>query len=226
MNGLKILSALLVLLLLPFTSNAEYLSTKGLLDTAVYMQLNIPIGGNDNIATVEVRFAINRAMQQLCFDAPAFERDTVITGGTGTTDSYSMPSDFVALASVGKYSGDTAIFPLSIVSSSEAWESRGGMKGAVSIPDKQENPRKVWTYNKKLYLYPFSTEADTFLVSYFAICSSLTVAASAVQILEGYRDAIVDYACYLLALRGGQFAEANAFYAAYTIKVGKATGGQ
>lgn len=217
----KILIILLSLFVIS-SANAEFLSTLGALDSAVYYQMNVPIDGNKSIDSFVVRFMINRAMQQLCFDAPALEKMDTITGGTeASTRDYDLPDDFTALNSVVKFYGDTLTLPLNYTVVGTVWEQAGGLTGTQPNYKDISYPRYAWNFNKKLYLQPHSVTNDSYLISYFAICSTLTVPGSKVEILEGYRDAIVDYACYLLSMRGAVFTQADAYYTSYLRKSGK-----
>ncbi len=215
------------MLLVGTSVNAEYLGSLGSVDSAVFRQLNVPLSGNDNITTTVVMDVVNRAMQQLCYDAPAFEKQDTVVGGTNASSRfYDLNNDFISLNSVVKFSGDTATLPLGYKPVSDIWEIRGGLAGAMSDYHDEALPRYAWVYNRRLALYPMSVSADTFVVSYYAVCAELDAATDSIEILEGFRDAIVDYSCYLLSMRGGLFQQAEAYYTAYLRKTGKVSAGQ
>ena len=62
--------------------------------------MNVQLGGDNDVTATIADVMINRAIQQLSFDAPAVEKQDTIIGATGATGKYySLPTDFISINS-------------------------------------------------------------------------------------------------------------------------------
>ena len=181
----------------------------------------IPTTGNNDITNNIANRFVNIAISQVCQDFPAIERyDTIVT--IDGTRLYSVNSDFLKLKVAFKYTvtdGQNVIIPLDYPPVEGWFEKKGGEKGSEPPFNKLSEPRYLWVFADQLYFYPTPTNADTFLIAYYAMDTTLTDDASETSVLPEYRGAVVVYTALLIAIRRVDVARVQLLQALYNEKV-------
>lgn len=211
----KVLFAILLI------SSPVFGAMSGRLDSlkiAVNVQSGLASTGNDRYSSAVLTHIINRATQRVSTDFPAVEKkDTIVT--VIEQKNYAANSDFVAIQSCFKWVTDSVAVPLEYKPVDEWFKNLGALKGADNLTDNGgeilENPRYVMEHKKYLTFYPQPFGGDTIEVNYYAFDGYLTNATDSTAINPEYREAVVFYACYLMALATKQWPESVEFARQY-----------
>ncbi len=187
-----------------------------------FEQSLVPDDGNSLIDTLFGHRAVNRAIQQVCHDFPALEKlDTIVT--VDGTRNYSVNSDFIRLKAAFKITAvkeQNIIIPLDYPPVEQWFELKGGATGTDPPFNKLTEPRYLWIFADQLYFYPTPTDADSFVIAYYAADVALVDSiADSTSVLPEYREAIIFYAASLICLRKGDFTRAQIYQGMYNAKL-------
>ena len=191
------------------------------LRTAAFEQSLVPDAGNSLIDTTYGKRVVNRAIQQVCYDFPAYEKTDTVVSVAGTIE-YALNSDFLRLKTVMKmtdYFGLRIIYGLSFPPIETWFEAKGGEPGGEPDPNEKPEPRYASTWNDQLYFYPTPQKADSFIVTYYAIDSQMIDPTSSTSVLPQFREAIILYSASLICYRKGDFTRADKYMALYNAKL-------
>ena len=196
---------LVILLLLPLLALSQTYSAPVRLDSlqiSCYQQLRVDTAGTAYMTDQMVRFALNRGLAQVCIDFPALEKmDTVVVDKDAAGGA--LASDFLRIEKVFKMIGDTLWIPVQYVTLDSLYAVAPTADGYMHDKANIADPRYCYTFAQRLLFHPkdakASTDADTFLVLYYAADDRLLDDTSTVAILPEYIPALIDYACADLA---------------------------
>ena len=77
-------------------------------------------------------------------------------------------------------------------------------------------PQQGHVHNKKLFIFPKSLKTgDSMRVFYYALGTKLTSGTDTTDVLPGYREAVVVYANYLVAMLRTKYVKAQVYLQAY-----------
>lgn len=194
----------LITIFIVFLSASGWAATSARLDStrvSVFGKLNIPIAGNSVVTTAIANTAINESIQRVCRDFPAVEKlDTIVL--SKTAHDYALNSDFDRLNWAIRFDGQK-IITMEYAPVTQLFDAEGGFAGADPKFNDVSAPRYTFAFNKRVWVYSQvnpAVDLDTMIVAYYAIDSLLQAAGSQMQVLPGFRQAVITYACYLLSL--------------------------
>ena len=222
MERMRILVFLIsLLLLLAVSAFADINGQVDSLRTMAFEQSLVPDAGNSLIDTDYGNRVVNRAIQQVCHDFPAYEKTDTVVSVAGTIE-YALNTDFLRLKTILKM---TTFMDLKIVYGLsfppiETWfEAKAGLPGGEPDPNEKAEPRYASTWNDKVYFYPTPSQPDSFIVTYYAIDSQIITATNSTSVLPEYREAIILFAASLICYRKGDFVRAKEYMALYNAKL-------
>ena len=185
----------------------------------VYEALNVSTSGTDIVTVARVNRKINTCIMEVCGDFPAVEKlDTIIACRDSV--GFTLNTDFLRVRGVFKKTALHSLIPLTPIEIDVAFDKMGAAKLAF----RQSNldtltPRYYLTHAKKLMFEPkvgkFCTDADTFLVAYFAHGRYLNTDTAQTDILPEYRDELLDLVCARVSMDRGDVKRAQEFFALY-----------
>ena len=187
------------------------------LRTAAFEQSLVPDDGNALIDTTYGKRVVNRAIQQVCHDFPAYEKIDTVVSVAGTIE-YALNTDFLRLKTVLKmttFMDLKIIYGLSFPPIETWFEVKAGVVGGEPDPNEKAEPRYASTWNDQLYFYPTPSKADSFIVTYYAIDSQMIDPTSSTSVLPEYREAIIIFTAAMISERKGDFARADRLWARY-----------
>lgn len=193
------------------------------LRTMAFEQSLVPDVGNTLVDQAFGNRAVNRAIQQVCHDFPALEMmDTIVT--VDGTPFYATNADFLRLKAIFKLTVDETnqkiLVPLEYPAVESWYETGGGRKGVDPPFNERDKPRYPWVFHKQLFFYQVPTQADSFIVSYYAADTILTAGTSETSVLQEYRGAIIDLASVFICARKGDFTRSQYYQQRYDAQLG------
>lgn len=179
----------------------------------VYHQLNI-IGtsGSTRITAAVANNALNRALTQVCMEFPALEKiETVAI--FSDSEGAALSDDFDRIHKVFKKLGDSARLPMTLVTVDSLEVIYPKVTDNIQKKGSLLSPNKVWTHGKRLYAHPKPrrTQADSFVVHYYAIDAEMASGTDSANILDRYLEKVILYAAGILSVTREDYAAA-AFY--------------
>lgn len=179
--------------------------TRDSLSVATLRQLNINTSGDNQVSLAITYDALNKATQQVCRDFPALEKIDTLTISS-SAEGAALPSDFLRLKMVLRMAGDTLRHPLQIINI----DSLPYMIDSVAVQSKRSirSPQYAYTYASRLLTHPkyiIPSNADSFLVYYYAMDDKLTAASDSLVIDDSFVPAVLYHACFQLAAQKRDF---------------------
>lgn len=207
---------LVLFLLVAGTASAAMPARRDSLYIEAFRRLSIPVSGNALVTTATGASATNWAIVDVCNDFPAVQKlDTVVVGTSA--QSWALNSDFVRLAQVYRYPGDTMMIPLESRPFDTLFQLRGGLTGLVPDYGNEAMPRYYWSFADRLYLLPLPLSTDTMYVGYYALGSWLAYDTSTTEVGAEYREALVVKICAKLAPILGDYQKAQYYEQLYAL---------
>jgi len=200
------------------------MTTRLQLRTTILNQMLNSTSGTPLIPTTVVNEVINRAQIRVAHDFPAVEKlDSILMSINGGR-SFELEDDFFKLNWAFKYRGDTTLYIQYMPPQYLGLMDRGRASNVAE--NTKDNPRYCWVSRvdytggakPRIFFYPqhkSPSGTDTILISYYAIPDSLNSDADSTQIAYEYRDALIMYACALLAYRIGRWDVGQKYIEAY-----------
>lgn len=230
--GMWIVLAILLLIVCSQVAESQtysYDNTALGLRTAVAYQLRTRVVSTRLLDTAKINLAVNRAVAEVCTQAPAFEKMDTLTVDS-TAEGGTLPDDFVAMHEVYRISGDTIrweLMPRTLVKPQVATTidptdpaSLNRLYPGLELHDRADlkSPSSYAVFGSTFILYPkyILNAVDSFLILYYAIDDELTTDTSNCLVDQRYMEAVVYYAAALCAATSEEFDKANWLMAQYT----------
>ncbi|KKM24833.1 hypothetical protein LCGC14_1601180 [marine sediment metagenome] len=195
---------LIALSLLAATVGAETSPQLDSIRIAAFNQIGIPAAGTVRVPVATANAIINYGIQEVSTNFPAVEKlDTISIDSA--SEGGALASDFVAIKWCQLMVDDTLRIPLEYKSEDSLFPKRPSVDDADADADDLTEPRYYYTHNKRLMTFPKVkvgdvTDGDSalFLIAYFAVGDRLDAETDSTNILEAYRDELLDWVCYRL----------------------------
>lgn len=186
----------LFLLILPISGYSQISNRLDSLRIEVLFYLNLNAVTN-SVTAAKLTRAINHAIVADCKRYPAlYKLDTVIV--PKTVEGAALNSDFSRPAQLFKMIGDSIRIPLQFISWDSVKAKFPAYKDNVHNPSDTMSPAHFWTGGQKLFLHPkyleSTSDADSFIVHYYAIDQKLSDDTNTVSITQDYRLPLIYYA--------------------------------
>jgi hypothetical protein len=204
---------LFVLCLLAANLSAETSPQLDSIRVAALNQIGLPTAGTTRITAAIANAIINYGIQEVSTNFPAVEKLDTITIDS-VSEGGALASDFVAIRSCELMIDDTLRIPLQYKPVDSIFEKRPSKEGAK--PDDITDPRYYRTHAGRLLTSPKFVSGDIgdsalFLISYYAVGDFLSSGTDSTNIVEEYRDELLDWVCYRLEALRYRY-NASAFY--------------
>lgn len=222
----KILFALIILVTSVGAETSPQLDS---IRVAAFNQIGVPTGGSDRITAAIANAIINYGIQQVSTDFPAVEKLDTITIDT-VSEGGALASDFVAIKWCQLILSDMARLPLQYKSEDSLFMERPSDSSSTGDPDDVTDPRYYYTHAGRLHTFTKivsgdATEGDSalFLIGYYAVGNRLSSGTDSTNILESFRDELLNWICYRLEKLRYRYASASGYKVDYDSEV-KRTG--